>query len=815
LSWLQIVERFRTRSNEAAEVLFHLTSTARNFSERLKTLSSFYNNTITINVPMLPTSSNTYNGDKNIPVQSDEARRRVRPHYLERDLYRVVQRHVAAYTNSMELNAHSGDLVGIIKQNDPNPRISSVHDGLTHEFLPKKLLVPITSSNNSSLICHTPLIPLCTDLISSSSASLPLTSELSKNHFVNPALNFNQASPLQNANNKLQRSDTEPIQSLINSTLDSLPSPRQESIYLNEPNVVDQLPAIFYEQHQYASIDFEDSFESPQPLSSSSDKQNPSESNENQNSHTQIYVALYDFQYESKGVLSLNIGDRMLVLRTVDDGGNKDWWYVEILNGEKRRGYVPANYIQPTILLVTFVLLKMIYGFHYVHDVLYIDNTTVTDIIQHISEKIHDGTVPTPFFLYSMKQFYLNVGKFQNALLELAPMRSHLSYSMKANFNPFLIRKLIEQEKSIMLTTVSGFEVQLALTLGFQPSNIILNGNGKCDWEIQLAIKNGIFINVDSLFDLKQIIQIAERQLLISIEKPYKPIRLLIRVNPSIDPKVHAYNSTGLKTSKFGTSLNQLDLLYETIKDNENIVQLFGFHCHLGSTISDVQVVADCVTALIDVVEDARVRKEFKNIRYLNIGGGLNIDYLKYAQRTSKNELLHTTTPTPSEYIRCFKSLATKLTGIEIIVEPGRWLVANTCILVTSVLGYKQAPERKYIIVDAAMTECIRPALYQAYHHIDTLQPQQYVEHDRDLFDVVGPVCESGDFLGKDRYLPITLIRGQYLGIFDTGAYCATMSSNYNIRPRVAEYALDTDECVKQIRRRESLDDILKTYNLT
>ncbi|CAF0846447.1 unnamed protein product [Didymodactylos carnosus] len=343
LSWLQIVERFTTKSNEAAEMLFHLTSTAKNFSEKLKSLSSSRANSIVINGPMSPASGNVYDSDKEIPVQNDETRRLVRNRYLERDLYTVIRNYVASRTNSMELSVHSGDLVGVIKQNDSDPQTWFVDNGFARGFLPKNLLISITSSGSSGLVCRTPPTPLRNDVISSPSVSLPSANQSLKNRFINPAFSFDQTSSSDNTNRKLIRSDTEPTRSLINTTFDSLQSSQRESIYLNEPNVSDQLSTISHEQHQYASIDFEDSFESPpQTLN----QQNQSKSNQNQNDHTQIYVALYDFQYKSDGVLSLNVGDRMLVLRTVDDGGNKDWWYVEKLNDEKQRGYVPANYIQ-------------------------------------------------------------------------------------------------------------------------------------------------------------------------------------------------------------------------------------------------------------------------------------------------------------------------------------------------------------------------------------------------------------------------------------------------------------------------------------
>ncbi|CAF3827502.1 unnamed protein product [Rotaria sp. Silwood1] len=436
------------------------------------------------------------------------------------------------------------------------------------------------------------------------------------------------------------------------------------------------------------------------------------------------------------------------------------------------------------------------YGFYYKegHDEpLFIDQTSIKQFIERLSSP------STPFILYSLNQFRHNINTYQQALNKLAPIRTRLSYSMKANYNPYLL-PILKSAKT-MLTTVSGGEMQLALSNGFEPSSIIYNGNGKTDESIQMAIDSGVLLNVDSLFDLEIILQYAKQL--------NKIANVLIRVNPNLsDTNVHAYNITASKTSKFGINIDELEPIYKLIEENhDKWIRLFGFHCHLGSTISNTQIITECVKKLIILFNN----KRFPHLRILNIGGGLNIDYKRYAKRTKNDNNNDINIPTIEDYIQSIKEPLQLLPHtIELIVEPGRSLIANSCILITRVLGQKSTGSIRQLVVDASMTECIRPALYQAYHHIDTINSLSTDE--RIPFDIVGPVCESGDFLGKQRYLPNTLKRGDFIAIFDVGAYCSCMSSNYNMRPRPAEYTLDEHEQIKVLRRRETNEDLLRTF---
>ena len=315
-----------------------------------------------------------------------------------------------------------------------------------------------------------------------------------------------------------------------------------------------------------------------------------------------------------------------------------------------------------------------------------------------------------------------------------------------------------------------------------------------------MAVESGVLLNVDSLFDLEEILYHARQA--------KKIANVLIRVNPVLsDSNVHAYNTTASKTSKFGTSIDDLETVYQLIEENQDKwIRLYGLHCHLGSTISNTQVIVSCVELMVKLLDE----KRFPHLRFLNIGGGLNIDYKRYIHRTNPTEE-HPVIPSVDDFIGAIKPLLQSLSSsIELIVEPGRSLIANTSILVTRVLGQKQTGPIRQLVVDASMTECIRPALYQAYHHIDTIAASSTEE--RIPFDVVGPVCESGDFIGKQRWLPRTLKRNDFLAVFDVGAYCSSMSSNYNMRPRPAEYALDDLEHIQLLRRRETNEDLLRTF---
>jgi diaminopimelate decarboxylase len=266
------------------------------------------------------------------------------------------------------------------------------------------------------------------------------------------------------------------------------------------------------------------------------------------------------------------------------------------------------------------------------------------------------------------------------------------------------------------------------------------------------------------------------------------------RVNPDVDPKTHPYISTGMRENKFGIDINESLKLYKKAKKLKNI-ELIGVDCHIGSQLTDVLPFVETVEIISGFVE--KLRKMGINIRYVDIGGGLGITY-----RDERP-------PDPAEYANVIVS-ALKNLGVTLILEPGRVLTGNAGILVTEVLYTKATKERNFFIVDAAMNDLQRPSLYGSYHEI---VPVNRGGRKTTVADVVGPICESGDFLAKEREMPM-LKRGDLLGVFSAGAYGFAMSSNYNSRPRAVEVLVD-GAMYEIIRERESLKDIVRGENIS
>jgi len=293
-----------------------------------------------------------------------------------------------------------------------------------------------------------------------------------------------------------------------------------------------------------------------------------------------------------------------------------------------------------------------------------------------------------------------------------------------------------------------------------------------------------VMVNIDSEFDLEHIAQ--------ATNDAHKPVDVLLRVNPGIQPDVHPYVATGMRNSKFGICAECLTWFLERLKHTP-LLRLVGLHCHLGSTIKDVQVFHDAAVLMGDLT--TTVRQQGFDLRYMNLGGGLGIDYERAGG-----------TPTPRELIGALHGRLPD--GLTLIVEPGRSIVGNAGVLICRVIGVKRNGDERYsdkhfIVTDGSMAALIRPSLYGAYHHIDFIEP---VDGEPRIFDVVGPVCESADFLGKARTLP-TPPEDAGLVVYDTGAYGYAMSSSYNLQLRPAEYLVDGDR-VTQIRRAENFDDV-------
>ncbi len=385
--------------------------------------------------------------------------------------------------------------------------------------------------------------------------------------------------------------------------------------------------------------------------------------------------------------------------------------------------------------------------------------------------------VGTPCYVYSHATLSHHFKVFDGAFDEVP----HLTcYSVKACSNIAIIRLFAKMGGGVDI--VSGGELFRALKAGVPSQKIVFSGVGKTKEEMRMALKVGILMfNVESEAELFALNQVAKEMNKIA------PIAL--RVNPDVDPKTHPYISTGLKKNKFGIDISIAKQLYLKANELSNI-NVIGIDCHIGSQLTTL-------SPFLDALE--RVKRLYKelvakglDLKYLDLGGGLGIPYHEEEP------------PHPTEYAKAIMEAAKDL-HCTLIFEPGRVIVGNAGILLTKVLYLKQNQEKNFVIVDAAMNDLARPSLYDAYHEIFPVKKEA-----RDTFvaDVVGPICESGDFLAKDRKMP-KVEAGELLAVMSAGAYGFSMSSNYNSRPRAAEVLVKGDEYFI-IRERESYEDLVK-----
>jgi diaminopimelate decarboxylase len=392
--------------------------------------------------------------------------------------------------------------------------------------------------------------------------------------------------------------------------------------------------------------------------------------------------------------------------------------------------------------------------------------------IQKIAEKIG-----TPFYLYSHATLKRHYTAFNDAFKGVDRL---ICYSAKANAS-LAILKLMKHLGS-GLDIVSGGELYRGLKAGFSPDRIVYSGVGKRIDEIDYALNSGVLMfNVESFEELKLI---DKRAGIIKCKAP-----IAIRVNPDVDPKTHPYISTGLKENKFG--IDTLGALegYKYAKTLKNI-RIIGIDCHIGSQITEVQPFTDALMSLINLFGE--LKKLGIGIRFLDMGGGLGITY--------EDE----TPPQLGEYA-CAIVDALEGTALKLILEPGRVIVGNAGILITRALYRKLGAAKNFIIVDAGMNDLMRPALYQAYHAI---QPVVLSKQREELVaDVVGPICESSDFLAQDR--KITAVEnGALLAVMSAGAYSFAMASNYCSRPKVAEVMVSGGQ-YEVIKKRQGYTDLV------
>ncbi|MCL4477185.1 MAG: diaminopimelate decarboxylase [Nitrospirae bacterium] len=383
----------------------------------------------------------------------------------------------------------------------------------------------------------------------------------------------------------------------------------------------------------------------------------------------------------------------------------------------------------------------------------------------------------TPLYIYSYSTLLRHFRAYDNAFDGVPHI---ICFALKANSNTSVLRLFAKNGGGA--DVVSGGEIFRALKAGIPPRKIVYAGVGKTEKEIRFALKSRILMfNVESESELMEIDRIA------GVMKVKAPISL--RVNPDIDPGTHPYIATGLKEHKFGIPIEAAFEYYKLAERLEN-TEIVGIHKHIGSQITKVSPFVDALKKTLLLVDE--LKEHGVDIRYFDIGGGLGITY--------KDE----EPPVPRDLAR---SLLPLLRGrrLTIIMEPGRSIVGNAGILVTKVLYLKKGEEKDFVIVDAGMNDLIRPSFYGAYHHI---QPVEKKRRKNILADIVGPICESGDFLGKEREMPDVKPR-EYLAVMSAGAYGFTMSSNYNSRPRAAEVMVKGKD-FSLVNKRETYRDLVR-----
>ncbi len=407
--------------------------------------------------------------------------------------------------------------------------------------------------------------------------------------------------------------------------------------------------------------------------------------------------------------------------------------------------------------------------FRYQEGELFCEDVAVRDIAKQVG---------TPFFLYSSFAFCSRLNDYVKAFSD----HPHLvCFAVKSNSNLAVLNLMANQGTGADI--VSGGELFRALRSGFPAERIVYSGVGKTVPEIREAIAAGILMfNVESMQELEEI---SRQAMLLG-----KRARISFRVNPDVNPQTHPYISTGLRKNKFGMPVDMALEAYKIAKGMDGI-DIIGIDCHIGSQLTDLSPFVDAlerVKSLLVDLDSLGIRLD-----YIDIGGGLGIRYHEESA------------PSPGEYVR---AILDHMDGLrhKIIIEPGRSIAGNAGILVTSVINIKDTGTKRFVIVDAAMNDLARPSLYEAYHAIHPVCMEGNAA--QVAVDIVGPICESGDFLARDRLLP-RVKKGDLLSVFSAGAYGFTMSSNYNSRPRAAEVMVRGKEFAV-VRARETYDDLIK-----
>lgn len=408
--------------------------------------------------------------------------------------------------------------------------------------------------------------------------------------------------------------------------------------------------------------------------------------------------------------------------------------------------------------------------FEYRHGELYCEDVPISRIAKEVG---------TPCYVYSHATLLRHFRAYDSAFKNIPHV---IAFAMKANSNLAILRLMAKEGSGADI--VSGGELFRALKAGVPASKIVFAGVGKSPDEIRDALKADILMfNVESAAEIHVINDVAA--------SVGKKARIALRINPDVDPKTHPYISTGMKKSKFGIAADRALEEYK-MASSLGHTDVVGVHAHIGSQLTDVTPFVDSlkkVVALIDTLKGHGI-----NIRYLNIGGGLGITYAEEKP------------PLPQDLADAISPLVKDL-GLTLVMEPGRVIVGNAGIMVTKALYEKAGETKHFVIVDAAMNDLIRPSLYGAYHDIRPVN-EEAGHRTKQQMDIVGPVCESGDFLAKDRMLA-AVKPGELLAVMSAGAYGFVMASNYNSRPRVPEVLVNGGE-IHVIRARETYEDLIK-----
>ena len=408
--------------------------------------------------------------------------------------------------------------------------------------------------------------------------------------------------------------------------------------------------------------------------------------------------------------------------------------------------------------------------FEYKDGELHCEGVRAADIAEHCG---------TPAYVYSKATMLHHYGQIEDAFSPVSPL---ICYSVKANSCLAVIQILGEAGAGFDI--VSGGELYKVLRAGQSADKIVFAGVGKTRAEMEYALKKDVFIfNVESEPELKQLADVAAAA--------EKVARVSLRINPDVDPRTHAYTTTGSEANKFGIAIDKAPEYARAVEKCEHL-EFMGFHVHIGSQLTEVEPYAEGVEKILHLIE--RCTSEGIKVKCVNLGGGFGIFYVGDEAKSAH------------DFAAPVVPLLEK-SGLKVIMEPGRFIVGNAGILLTRVVYVKHSKTKTFVICDAAMNDLIRPALYGGHHRIWPVAPKD--EEKKIKVDVVGPICESGDFFARDREIP-AVEQGDLLAIFSGGAYAMVMSSNFNSRPRVCEVIVD-GESFEVVRRRETYEDLVAT----